>query len=159
MRPSPNDYKDLNPSDRNVRVVDGSLILKNIQKSHEGYYLCKASNGIGGISAVAKMSGKIFFSYMILLTGSNNQFRNCESEFFKPNSKLFRYLGAFLNYVDQKTRYLGTVLEMSTAYINFTIRNSKKCSFAIDAYIHSVSYVYAVLPFCDVKCLCSGGRE
>ena len=61
MRPSPNDYKDLNPSDRNVRVVDGSLILKNIQKSHEGYYLCKASNGIGGISAVAKMSGKISF--------------------------------------------------------------------------------------------------
>ena len=78
MRPSPNDYKDLNPSDRNVRVVDGSLILKNIQKSHEGYYLCKASNGIGGISAVAKMSGKIFF-FIIMLTGSNNQFQNYKS--------------------------------------------------------------------------------
>ena len=26
-------------------------------------------------------------------------------------------------------------------------------------YVHSVSYVYAVLPFYDVKCLCSGGRE
>ena len=26
-------------------------------------------------------------------------------------------------------------------------------------YLHSVSYVYAVLPFYDVKCLCSGGRE
>ena len=25
--------------------------------------------------------------------------------------------------------------------------------------LHSVSYVYAVLPFYDVKCLCSGGRE
>ena len=25
--------------------------------------------------------------------------------------------------------------------------------------VHSVSYVYAVLPFYDVKCLCSGGRE
>ena len=73
--------------------------------------------------------------YLSFLTGSNNQFRNCESEFFKPNSKLFRYLGAFLNYVDQKTRYLGTVLEMSTAYINFTIKNSKECSFAIDGYI------------------------
>ena len=24
-------------------------------------------------------------------------------------------------------------------------------------YVHSVSYVYAVLPFYDVKCLCSGG--
>ena len=26
-------------------------------------------------------------------------------------------------------------------------------------FLHSVSYVYAVLPFYDVKCLCSGGRE
>ena len=25
--------------------------------------------------------------------------------------------------------------------------------------VHSVSYVYAVLPFYDVKCLCSGGQE
>ena len=25
--------------------------------------------------------------------------------------------------------------------------------------LHSVSYVYAVLPFYDVKCLCSGGQE
>ena len=25
--------------------------------------------------------------------------------------------------------------------------------------VHSVSYVYTVLPFYDVKCLCSGGRE
>ena len=80
MRPSPNDYKDLNPSDRNVRVVDGSLILKNIQKSHEGYYLCKASNGIGGISAVAKMSGKKWFYVIcIMLAGSNNLFQNYES--------------------------------------------------------------------------------
>ena len=28
-----------------------------------------------------------------------------------------------------------------------------------DFHIHSVSYVYAVLPFYDVKCLCSRGRE
>ena len=26
-------------------------------------------------------------------------------------------------------------------------------------YLHSVAKVYAVLPFYDVKCLCSGGRE
>ena len=25
--------------------------------------------------------------------------------------------------------------------------------------LHSVAKVYAVLPFYDVKCLCSGGRE
>ncbi len=57
MRPTPSDYKDLDTSrDRNVHVVDGTLVIKNIQKSHEGYYLCKASNGIGGISAVAKIA-------------------------------------------------------------------------------------------------------
>ena len=26
-------------------------------------------------------------------------------------------------------------------------------------YVHSVSYVYEVLPFYDIKCLCSGGQE
>ena len=58
MRPTPADYQDLDvQTDRsNVKIVDGTLIIKNIQKSHEGYYLCKASNGIGGISAVAKLS-------------------------------------------------------------------------------------------------------
>lgn len=57
MRPTPSDYKELDTShDRNVKVIEGSLIIKNIQKSHEGYYLCKASNGIGGISAVAKIA-------------------------------------------------------------------------------------------------------
>ena len=56
MVPTANDYKELQQTDRNLKVVDGSLIVKNIQKHHEGYYLCKASNGIGGISAVAKIS-------------------------------------------------------------------------------------------------------
>ena len=56
MVPTANDYKELQQTDRNLKVVDGSLIIKNIQKHHEGYYLCKASNGIGGISAVAKIS-------------------------------------------------------------------------------------------------------
>ena len=66
MRPAPGDYVTINPQgDRNVRIVDGALVLKNIQKSMEGYYLCKASNGIGGISAVARIAVqgrlKIFF--------------------------------------------------------------------------------------------------
>ena len=58
MRPQPSDYKDLEPNqnDRSVKIVDGALKIDNIQKSHEGYYICKASNGIGGISAVAKVS-------------------------------------------------------------------------------------------------------
>jgi hypothetical protein len=58
MRPAPSDYHDLrpDPNDRSVKIVDGALVLKNIQKGHEGYYICKASNGIGGISAVAKIA-------------------------------------------------------------------------------------------------------
>ena len=62
MRPGPDDYRDLNAhNDRHLKVVDGALIIKNIQKSHEGFYLCEASNGIGGISAVARLAvqGKI----------------------------------------------------------------------------------------------------
>lgn len=60
MRPTPNDYKELDVSrDRNVKVIDGTLIIKNIQKSHEGYYLCKASNAIDGISAVAKIAVQV----------------------------------------------------------------------------------------------------
>ena len=89
MRPTPNDYKDLNPSDRNVKVVDGSLILKNIQKSHEGYYLCKASNGIGGISAVAKMSVQAPPSFEIKKRTqtaliSENTVLQCEARGEKP---------------------------------------------------------------------------
>ena len=64
MRPGPGDYRDLDTqNDRHIKVVDGALILKNIQKSHEGFYLCKASNGIGGISAVARLAvqGNLFF--------------------------------------------------------------------------------------------------
>ena len=72
-RPTPDDYVELRTeqtNDRNVRIVDGALVLKNIQKSHEGYYLCKASNGIGGISAVARISvqGEFALNMMRWLT-------------------------------------------------------------------------------------------
>ena len=69
MRPGPDDYRDLDTqNDRHIKVVDGSLILKNIQKSHEGFYLCKASNGIGGISAVARLAvqGNLFPSLVYI---------------------------------------------------------------------------------------------
>ena len=58
VRPQPSDYKDLEPNqnDRSVKIIDGALKIDNIQKSHEGYYICIASNGIGGISAVAKIA-------------------------------------------------------------------------------------------------------
>ena len=74
MRPAPSDYKDLEPNqnDRSVKIVDGALKIDNIQKAHEGYYICKASNGIGGISAVAKISVQgnsfdcMYFKYQFL---------------------------------------------------------------------------------------------
>ena len=69
MRPGPGDYRDLDTqNDRHIKVVDGALILKNIQKSHEGFYLCKASNGIGGISAVARLAVQGNFYYWFILT-------------------------------------------------------------------------------------------
>lgn len=43
----PGDYKDLRANDSSVRVEDGNLIIENIQKTNEGYYLCEATNGIG----------------------------------------------------------------------------------------------------------------
>ena len=50
----PGDYRDLPTDNPNIRVTDdGTLNIGNIQKSHEGYYLCEANNGIGmGLSAV-----------------------------------------------------------------------------------------------------------
>ncbi|XP_069177268.1 cell adhesion molecule Dscam1 [Procambarus clarkii] len=51
---TPGDYRDLGVSNPNVKVTDdGTLQIGNIQKSHEGYYLCEANNGIGaGLSTV-----------------------------------------------------------------------------------------------------------
>lgn len=49
---TPGDYKDLK-AENNIRVEDGTLVIENIQKPNEGYYLCEAINGIGsGLSAV-----------------------------------------------------------------------------------------------------------
>ena len=54
----PENYKDLDTQvQSNVKIVDGALVLKNVQKASEGYYLCKATNGIGrGLSAVIYIS-------------------------------------------------------------------------------------------------------
>ncbi|XP_042237796.1 Down syndrome cell adhesion molecule-like protein Dscam2 isoform X34 [Homarus americanus] len=51
---TPGDYRDLSVNNPNVKVTDdGTLQIGNIQKSHEGYYLCEANNGIGaGLSTV-----------------------------------------------------------------------------------------------------------
>ena len=89
MRPTPSDYHNLDASDRNVRVVDGSLIIKSIKKSHEGFYLCKASNGIGGISAVAKISVQAPPSFEIKKRTqtaliSENTVLQCEAKGEKP---------------------------------------------------------------------------
>ena len=54
----PEDYRDLDTNvQSNVKVIDGALTMKNIQKENEGYYLCKSTNGIGrGLSAVIYIS-------------------------------------------------------------------------------------------------------
>ena len=73
MRPGPDDYRELDSqNDRHLKVVDGALIIKNIQKSHEGFYLCEASNGIGGISAVARLAvqGNLFNSLILEVIGN-----------------------------------------------------------------------------------------
>ena len=64
----PGDYRDLASNNPNIRVSDdGTLHIGNIQKSHEGYYLCEANNGIGaGLSAViyVRVQGKSYtFDY------------------------------------------------------------------------------------------------
>ncbi|XP_055906116.1 cell adhesion molecule Dscam2 isoform X4 [Eupeodes corollae] len=53
---TPGEYKDLKKND-NIRVEEGTLLIDNIQKNNEGYYLCEAINGIGsGLSAVIMIS-------------------------------------------------------------------------------------------------------
>nr|XP_040576477.1 Down syndrome cell adhesion molecule-like protein Dscam2 isoform X20 [Lepeophtheirus salmonis] len=90
QRPTPSDYKDLDVSnDRNMKIIDGTLIIKNIQKSNEGFYLCKASNGIGGISAVAKISVQAPPSFEIKKRTqtaliSDNTVLQCEAKGEKP---------------------------------------------------------------------------
>lgn len=57
---SPGDYKDikdLKPGSDEIKVDEGTLSIHNIQKTHEGHYLCEAVNGIGsGLSAVITIS-------------------------------------------------------------------------------------------------------
>lgn len=57
---SPGDYKDikdLKPGSDDIKIDEGTLSIHNIQKNHEGHYLCEAVNGIGsGLSAVITIS-------------------------------------------------------------------------------------------------------
>ncbi|VEN53575.1 unnamed protein product [Callosobruchus maculatus] len=54
---SPGDYRDFKPNNPDIKVEDGTLMINNIQKTNEGYYLCEANNGIGsGLSAVILIS-------------------------------------------------------------------------------------------------------
>ncbi|CAB0037705.1 unnamed protein product, partial [Trichogramma brassicae] len=54
---TPGDYTDLKMNNADISVEDGTLMINNIQKTNEGYYLCEAVNGIGsGLSAVILIS-------------------------------------------------------------------------------------------------------
>lgn len=62
---SPGDYKDFKPNNPDIKVEDGTLMINNIQKTNEGYYLCEAVNGIGsGLSAVILISVQGKFCYL-----------------------------------------------------------------------------------------------
>ena len=53
----PMDYRELSRFAPGMRVEDGHLVINNIPKQVEGYYLCEANNGIGaGLSAVIYIS-------------------------------------------------------------------------------------------------------
>jgi len=69
---SPGDYKDikdLKPGGDEIKVDEGTLSIHNIQKNHEGHYLCEAVNGIGsGLSAVITISVQGMFDLIKLLS-------------------------------------------------------------------------------------------
>ena len=76
----PENYQDLDTNvQSNVKVIDGALVMKNIQKENEGYYLCKSTNGIGrGLSAVIYISvqGKNPFEKIVSFFVSHFNFQH-----------------------------------------------------------------------------------
>lgn len=45
---TPRDYKLVNQSNISIQQArNGSLVIREAQENHEGYYLCQASNGVG----------------------------------------------------------------------------------------------------------------
>ena len=59
---------------------------------------------------------------------------------------------------DRQSRYdLVPFFMLIILLATLTVTKFPKCITLIE--IHSVSYVYAVLLFYDIKCLCSGGQE
>ena len=60
-----------------------------------------------------------------------------------------------------KKCHLGFLLFISNEILKYLILRNEdlRASWLRKKYIYSVAKVYAVLPFYDVKCLCSGGRE
>ena len=72
-------------------------------------------------------------------------------------------------YIVQKTFYSFFLKTLAILYPYLVLFLPLKCirarlnyldnSHSFASHVHSVSYYYAVLPFYDVKCLCSRGRE
>lgn len=86
---TPGDYIDLKLNNPDINVEDGTLMINNIQKTNEGYYLCEAFNGIGsGLSAVILVSVQGIFYFIYIITISKKLF-----EFlFPPETKKINYL-------------------------------------------------------------------
>ena len=53
---SSNDFKDILSSYRHQVLVNGTLVIHDVEKSDSGLYMCQVSNGIGaGLSKVVRI--------------------------------------------------------------------------------------------------------
>ncbi|XP_071522341.1 cell adhesion molecule Dscam1 [Panulirus ornatus] len=134
----PGDYRDLGVSNPNVKVTDdGTLQISNIQKSHEGYYLCEASNGIGaGLSTViyvrvqAPPQFKIQYRNQTASRG-DDAVLECEAEGETPIGNVW---SKNKHSIDQKTEPRYTIREEMRAgsvYSSLSIKTTDRSDSAV----------------------------
>ncbi|KAK9680805.1 Immunoglobulin domain [Popillia japonica] len=106
----PGDYKDFKPNNPDIRVEDGTLMINNIQKNNEGYYLCEAVNGIGsGLSAVVMISVQAPPQFQVKLRNQTSRrgdpaVLQCEAQGERPIGILWNMNNKRLDAQD-KSRY------------------------------------------------------
>ncbi|KAI4460599.1 basigin related [Holotrichia oblita] len=106
----PGDYKDFKPNNPDIRVEDGTLMVNNIQKNNEGYYLCEAVNGIGsGLSAVVMISVQAPPQFQVKLRNQTSRrgdpaVLQCEAQGERPIGILWNMNNKRLDAQD-KSRY------------------------------------------------------
>lgn len=55
-KPSPNSYKTIISNSRIHILENASLVIKDVSKFDEGFYLCQAANNFGSLSALIKLT-------------------------------------------------------------------------------------------------------